>query len=102
MPTRPGSSATRMGPHAPELHYPTLPLAEIKALTVPAAEASVLFLWAVNCLLPQALEVMAAWGFTYRAQFVWKKPSPGLGRWVRNQHELLLLGNQGLLLPSRS
>ena len=38
------------GPYAPEKHYPTLPLAEIKALAVPAAENAVLFLWAVNCL----------------------------------------------------
>ena len=51
------------GPYAPENHYPTLPLAEIKALAVPAAEDALLFLWAVNCLLPEALEVMAAWGF---------------------------------------
>jgi N6-adenosine-specific RNA methylase IME4 len=83
------------GPYSPESHYPTMPLAEITALAVPAAEEALLFLWAVNCLLPQALEVMAAWGFTYVTNLVWAKPSIGLGRWVRNRHELLLLGRKG-------
>ncbi|MDQ3672412.1 MAG: MT-A70 family methyltransferase [Actinomycetota bacterium] len=83
------------GPYAPEQHYPTLPLAAIKALALPAPEHAVLFLWAVNCLLPQALEVMEAWGFTYVTNLVWVKPSIGLGRWVRNRHELLLVGRKG-------
>jgi N6-adenosine-specific RNA methylase IME4 len=83
------------GAFAPENHYPTLPLAEIMALAVPAAASAVLFLWAVNCLLPQALQVMAAWGFSYVTDFVWVKNSIGLGRWARNRHELLLLGSRG-------
>ena len=83
------------GPYAPEQHYPTLPRSEIEALAVPAAEASLLFLWAVNCLLPQALEVMQAWGFRYVTNLVWVKPSIGLGRWTRNRHEHLLLGRKG-------
>jgi N6-adenosine-specific RNA methylase IME4/ParB-like chromosome segregation protein Spo0J len=83
------------GPYAPENHYPTLPLEQIKQLAVPAAEQAVLFLWAVNCLLPQALEVMQAWGFTYKTNLVWDKGSIGLGVWTRNRHELLLLGRKG-------
>jgi len=82
-------------PSAPEQHYPTLPTAEIKAIRVPAADNAVLFLWAVNSLLPQALEVMAAWGFTYKAQLVWVKETVGPGNWFMNQHELLLLGRKG-------
>src|SRR5207245_11360894 len=56
------------GPYAPENHYPTLPLEQIKALPVPAAENAVLFLWAVPGLLPEAFEVIAAWGFRYRGE----------------------------------
>jgi ParB-like chromosome segregation protein Spo0J len=48
---------------SPEQHYPTLPVDQIKRLAVPAADDSVLFLWAVSALLPEALEVMQAWGF---------------------------------------
>ncbi|MFN2468178.1 MAG: MT-A70 family methyltransferase [Gaiellaceae bacterium] len=88
--------------YAPENHYPTLPLAEIKALQPPAATDAILFLWAVNCLLPQALELLAAWGFAYRTNIVWVKPSIGLGFWARNRHELLLLGRRGNYpLPER-
>jgi N6-adenosine-specific RNA methylase IME4 len=73
----------------------TTPTTEIKRLVVPAAEDAVLLMWAVNMLVPDALEVMAAWGFTYKAQLVWVKDSPGPGNWFRNQHEMLLLGIKG-------
>jgi N6-adenosine-specific RNA methylase IME4 len=82
-------------PHAPENHYPTLPLEEIKALKVPAAEDALLFLWAVTALLPEALEVIAAWGFSYKSCLVWVKDWIGPGTWLRNRHELLLVGRRG-------
>jgi N6-adenosine-specific RNA methylase IME4 len=80
---------------SPEQHYPTLPTATIKELPVPAATDAVLFLWAVSSLLPDALEVLSAWGFTYKTTLVWVKPSIGLGAWVRHRHELLLIGQRG-------
>jgi N6-adenosine-specific RNA methylase IME4 len=85
--------------YAPESYYPTLPLEEIKALAVPAAEQAVLFLWAVNALLPQALEVIAAWGFEYKTNFVWVKDWIGLGVWGRYRHELLLVARKGDFPP---
>ncbi len=81
--------------YAPENHYPTMTQAEITALPIPAAEDAVLFLWATAPLLPQALEVMAAWGFEYKTELVWVKPSIGLGNWLRHRHEPLLLGRRG-------
>jgi N6-adenosine-specific RNA methylase IME4 len=83
------------GRHAPDQHYPTMPLDEIKQLRPPVSENAVLFLWAVNCLLPQAIEVITAWGFTYKTNLVWVKPSVGLGYWTRNRHELLLFATRG-------
>ncbi len=83
------------GSHAPENHYPTQPADWIKQLHVPAADASVLFLWAVNCLLPLALEVINAWGFEYKSNLVWDKLSIGPGTWLRQQHELLLIATRG-------
>jgi N6-adenosine-specific RNA methylase IME4 len=76
-------------------HYPTMTLDEIKALPVPAAKDCVLLLWATVPMLPQALEVMAAWGFTYKSHFAWVKDKRGLGFWNRNRHELLLIGTRG-------
>jgi N6-adenosine-specific RNA methylase IME4 len=80
---------------AAENHYPTMGLDAIKSMTVPAADDCVLFLWATIPMLPQALEVMSAWGFAYKSQFVWTKDKIGPGYWVREQHELLLIGTRG-------
>jgi N6-adenosine-specific RNA methylase IME4 len=87
------------GANAPERHYPTMPLAEICALKLPAADDCLLLLWAVNCLLPEALAVIEAWGFTYKTNLAWVKPSIGLGNWTRNRHELLLLARRGRFPP---
>ena len=82
---------------AADNHYPTSPLDEIKALSVKgiAATDSVLFLWATVPMLPQALDVMAAWGFAYKSSLAWAKDHVGTGYWVRNKHELLLIGTRG-------
>jgi N6-adenosine-specific RNA methylase IME4 len=82
---------------AAENHYPTSPLDEIRALDVRsiAAPDSVLFLWATVPMLPQAVDVMVAWGFTYKSNFAWAKDRIGTGYWNRNQHELLLIGTRG-------
>jgi N6-adenosine-specific RNA methylase IME4 len=69
-------------------------LEEIKAIRVPAAPDWVLFLWATAPMLPQALEVMAAWGFSYRSHFIWEKGRIGLGYGTRNVYELLLIGTR--------
>jgi len=83
------------GANAPERHYPTLPLDQITTIQVPACDDALLLLWAVNCQLLQALHVIDAWGFTYKTNLVWVKPSIGLGNWTRNRHEPLLLASRG-------
>jgi len=52
-----------------ENHYPTMPQADICALQIPSADNAALFLWATAPKLPEALEVMKAWGFTYKTCF---------------------------------
>jgi N6-adenosine-specific RNA methylase IME4 len=78
-----------------EQHYPTMALADIKAIKVPAADDCVLFLWATVPLLPEAIEVMKAWGFTYKSSSTWLKDKAGLGYWVRGVVEHLLIGRRG-------
>ena len=81
-----------------ENHYPTSSLDAIKARDVPsiAAKDCVLFLWATVPMLPQALEVMHAWGFPkYVSQVVWIKNKAGTGYWFRNKHEILLVATRG-------
>lgn len=82
---------------AADNHYPTEPVESIKALTVQkiAADHCVLFLWVTVPFLKVGLEVMEAWGFDYKSNFVWIKDKPGTGYWNRNRHEHLLLGVKG-------
>jgi N6-adenosine-specific RNA methylase IME4 len=75
-------------------------LEEIMALDVPAAANCVLFLWVTSPKVAEGLRVIEAWGFTYRTSLVWVKDRIGLGRYVRNQHEYLMIAKRGdLPLP---
>lgn len=80
-----------------EMHYPTSDLQEIKDRDVESisADDAVLFLWATVPMLPQALEVMMAWGFDYKSHVVWVKDRVGTGYWFLNKHEMLLVGTRG-------
>jgi N6-adenosine-specific RNA methylase IME4 len=80
-----------------ENHYPTMDLEAICQLNPPAHEDAVLFLWATATKIDEALRVMAAWGFDYKTSMVWIKDKIGMGYYVRNQHELLLIGKRGEL-----
>lgn len=87
-----------------ERHYKTMSLADIKALPVAdiAGRDSVLILWVVDCMIPEALEVGAAWGFAFKTTaFTWLKtradgsPAMGLGYWGRGSTEQCLLFARG-------
>jgi N6-adenosine-specific RNA methylase IME4 len=80
---------------AADNHYPTMTLDQIKAFSVPAAPDCVLFLWATVPMLDVAIDVLRAWGFTYRSSFAWIKDRSGTGYWNRNRHEILLIGVRG-------
>ena len=85
--------------------YPTMGLAEIKALPVGkiAANDCGLFLWATMPKLEQAFEVIRAWGFTpTTTAFTWVKTNPksggiysGLGHWTNGNAELCLFAKRG-------
>ena len=88
-----------------ERHYPTMTLEDIKALPVAglAGKDCVLFLWATCPMLPEALDVIRAWGFTFKTvAFTWIKLAPkadsiywGLGYWTRSNAEICLLATRG-------
>ncbi len=100
----------RTGKMAPEhkrlLRYPTMDLQEVAQLPVGrvAAAQSHLYLWVPNALLSEGLEVMRAWGFTYKTNLVWFKirkdggpDGRGVGFYFRNVTELILFGVRGNL-----
>jgi N6-adenosine-specific RNA methylase IME4 len=78
-------------------HYPTMSLSEICELPIAdlATPDAVVFLWTTAPHLHEAFEVLDAWGFEYVSNVVWLKDKIGLGYWVRNQHELLLIARRG-------
>lgn len=82
-------------------HYKPMSVEEICALPVPekVEDDCVLFLWATNPKLLAALDVMVAWGFSYKTNMVWKKDKIGPGYYARQQHELLLIGTRGETRP---
>lgn len=84
---------------AVENHYPTMTLEALKTFDVPAADDAVLFMWATNPKLGEALELIDAWGFSYRTNAVWVKDRIGMGYYVRAQHELLLIARRGEMSP---
>lgn len=78
---------------------------QIKALPVVelAAEDCTLFMWITFPCLYEALEVLEAWGFSYKTvAFVWVKQNRkseslfwGMGYWTRANAELCVLATKG-------
>lgn len=81
-------------------HYATMTVNDITALPVRelAAEESHLWLWTTNGFLFDCPRIFDAWGFEFKSTFVWVKPKYGIGNYLRNAHELLLLGVRGGLI----
>ena len=94
------------------VHYDTMPVEEIAALPVAdiAADDSTLFMWICWPMLPEALALIEAWGFTYKTcAFAWVKgdarqaeffhddvkPYMGMGYWTRANSEVCLLATRG-------
>jgi N6-adenosine-specific RNA methylase IME4 len=86
-------------------HYETMSLAEIMALPVRdvlARDAAVL-IWVPSSHLPQALQVLEAWGAVYKSLgLVWVKQNRsgaglhlGMGYWFRQGCEVAVFGTVG-------
>jgi N6-adenosine-specific RNA methylase IME4 len=60
---------------SPQAQYDTMSVAQIKAMPVLdlASENCLLWLWAVNPMLPQALDVLSGWGFEFKTAGTWLK-----------------------------
>lgn len=104
----PWQFVNRTGKVAPEHRrlnrYGTMTLPEIMALPVAEAAAPTahLYLWVPNALLPEGLEVMKAWGFSYKSNLIWHKirkdggsDGRGVGFYFRNVTEIILFGVRG-------
>lgn len=82
-------------------HYPVMQLADIcamniKEITLPDA---VLFLWVTSPILEESFEVIKAWGFKYKASFIWDKVKHNMGHYNSVRHEFLLVCTKGSCQP---
>lgn len=89
-----------------EKHYPVMSKKEILDLPIKDLldKDAVCFMWTTDAHLPQALEIMKTWGFTYKTVgFVWvKKERSGkqvkmMAPWTNKGAELCLLGTRGTM-----
>lgn len=80
-----------------ESRYELMPLEIIKAMPVKdlCEENAHLYLWIPNGLLQEGLDVIKAWGFTFRSPIYWIKPRLGLGNYIRNASETCLFATRG-------
>ena len=88
---------------SPSAHYDCMSIDEICALPVSVLAASdcLLWLWSLNTMLPQALQVIEAWGITYKTGGHWVKTTVkgklnmGTGYILRGAGEPFLIGTRG-------
>lgn len=95
-----------------ERHYPTMDKEAIRRLPIGriAAENSVLFLWVTAPCLIEGIELISAWGFTYKTvAFTWVKQNKksdgiftGMGYYTRSNAEYCLLATKGKVLERKS
>lgn len=93
-----------------QAHYKTMSIDDIKELPVSelAAPDCLLWMWATAPMLPQAIDVMAAWGFRYVSMGGWHKTTVndktafGTGYVLRSALEPFLIGKIGDPKTTRS
>ena len=88
-----------------ERHYKTTDNSQLCNIDVQsiAENDCILFMWATFPKMAEALELISAWGFTYKTNgFTWIKtnkksgtPFWGMGRWTRSNAEVCLIATKG-------
>lgn len=95
-----------------ESHYLTMSKQDIQNLPIPkiSNKNSVLFLWVTAPCLQEGLELIKAWGFTYKTvAFTWVKKCKksdkiffGMGCYTRSNAEFCLIATKGKTLERKS
>jgi N6-adenosine-specific RNA methylase IME4 len=84
-----------------EDHYKTMSIEELCNLPIKdiTQENAVLFLWVTSPLLAECFAVIDAWGFKYKASYIWDKIRGFVGHYNNVRHELLLICIKGSCMP---
>lgn len=85
------------GRYGANKHYDLMTVERITDLPVAelAEDTAHCYLWVINGAIREGIAVMEAWDFTCRSMLTWIKPRYGLGQYLRQQTEHLLLGTRG-------
>ena len=83
-------------PNQAGFDYPTMSIEEIAAMELPIADDAFVFLWTTQKFLPNAFQIMEAWGLKYRFTMVWHK-NGGIQPYNSAQFncEFVLVGSKG-------
>ena len=83
-------------------HYQTMSINELCDLKINSKQIkdiaesdAVLFLWVTSPLLDEVFKLIRAWGFKYKASFIWDKVKHNMGHYNSVRHELLLICTKG-------
>lgn len=89
---------------AAEYHYPSMSIQELCNLPIGniVADNAILFLWVTSPILEESFDVINAWGFEYKASFIWDKEKHNYGHYNSVRHELLLVCTKGSYLPENN
>lgn len=88
----------------PVAQYDCMTLDQLKALPVNhlAAPDCAMFMWAVAPMIPEALELLDAWGFQFKSMAAWAKQSSTGQKWAfgtgyvfRSAAEFIIVGTRG-------
>ena len=88
----------------PDDHYPLMSIEQLCLLPVKdiSLDDSVLFLWVTSPILEDSFKVINAWGFKYKASFIWDKVKHNMGHYNSVRHELLLIAVKGSCQPDEA
>jgi N6-adenosine-specific RNA methylase IME4 len=91
-----------LGARGARANYKTMTVDQICRFPLPLMyESSTLFMWRLASMQREALEVIDAWDFEVKSEIVWKKLTVngkrffGMGRQVRNEHEVCIIATSG-------
>lgn len=104
----------RLGKRGAAANYATLGADELDRFLddrpgIKIADKAILFLWKLSSMPLDAYRVMQAWGFEEKSEIAWVKTlsdgrrlSFGMGRYVRNCHEVAIIATRGGRFPVAS
>jgi len=91
----------QLGNYGAHKHYRLMNMEQLKAMPIKnlTEENSAIFLWTTNSTVRHALSLLDSWGFAEKGILTWVKMRMGLGNYLRNATEQVILATRGKIKP---